>query len=334
MAPAEIAAMRRAIAVSAAGLGTTSPNPPVGCVVIGADGQILGEGYHERKGEAHAEAQALAAAGDLAYGATAIVTLEPCNHQGRTPPCRQALIDAGVRRVVIALADPTSRGAGGTAHLRAAGIDVETGVLADEALTVLGSWLAATRTRRPVIIWPYLISEGSVSASLPGDLSSLQGLGVNADAVLHAAGSVSEVVPGSHGKGILNLPTLVSGNEPGRVATSLYEAGVRILLLSGGLNVAAPFLAEKLIDRVIAYLPEGKASQRPDMSMPWPLLPPGFAIAKTDRITGFVRIGRRRRRVLWVLARGGWWWWRPRWRVSVAVGRGWPVPRCWTRARR
>ena len=165
--PAEIAAMRRAIAVSAAGLGTTSPNPPVGCVVIGADGQIIGEGFHERKGEAHAEAQALAAAGDLADGATAIVTLEPCNHQGRTPPCRQVLIDAGVRRVVIALADPTSRGEGGTAALRAAGLDVETDVLADEAMTVLGSWLAATRTGRPIVIWPYLISGGSVRLCCP-----------------------------------------------------------------------------------------------------------------------------------------------------------------------
>lgn len=118
--------MRRAIALSAAGLGTTSPNPPVGCVLLDADGQIAGEGYHERKGEAHAEAQALAAAGQRARAATAVVTLEPCNHRGRTPACRQALIDAGVRRVVIAVTDPTSRGEGGTAALRAAGVDVET----------------------------------------------------------------------------------------------------------------------------------------------------------------------------------------------------------------
>jgi diaminohydroxyphosphoribosylaminopyrimidine deaminase/5-amino-6-(5-phosphoribosylamino)uracil reductase len=287
--PAEIAAMRRAIAVSAAGLGTTSPNPPVGCVVLGAHGQIVAEGHHERKGEAHAEAQALAAAGVLAYGATAVVTLEPCNHQGRTPPCRQALIEAGVRRVVIALADPTSRGEGGTAALRAAGVDVETGVLADEAMAVLGSWLTATTTGRPLVIWPYLISDGSASA-LPSDMSSLQVLHVNADAVLHEDGSVSEAVPGSHGKDILKLPMLMRPNEPGLVTTAAYQAGVRILLLSGGLSLAAPFLAEKLIDRVVAYLPDGQASQRPDTSMPWPLLPPGFAITATARIPGFVRI--------------------------------------------
>lgn len=116
--PAELAVMRRAIALSAAGLGTTSPNPPVGCVLLDPSGQIIGEGYHERKGEPHAEAQALAAAGPLADGATAVVTLEPCNHQGRTPPCCQALIDAGIRRAVIAVIDPTSRGEGGVAVTR------------------------------------------------------------------------------------------------------------------------------------------------------------------------------------------------------------------------
>ncbi len=148
--PTEAAAMRRAIALSAAGLGTTSSNPPVGCVLFDAQGRIVGEGYHERKGEAHAEAQALAAAGPLATGATAVVTLEPCNHRGRTPACRQALIDAGVRRAVIAVIDPTSRGEGGVAALRQAGVDVETGVLAAEAQVVLGGWLSGIKNRRPV----------------------------------------------------------------------------------------------------------------------------------------------------------------------------------------
>src|SRR5215467_6858306 len=156
--PAEVAAMRRAIGLSAAGLGTTSPNPPVGCVVLGRSGQVAGEGYHERKGEPHAEAQAIAAAGPLAQGATAVVTLEPCNHEGRTPACRQALIDAEVHRVVIAVLDPTSRGEGGAAALRAAGIDVEAGVLGDEARAVLGPWLTALVTRRPLVTWPYLVS--------------------------------------------------------------------------------------------------------------------------------------------------------------------------------
>ncbi|MGH3813162.1 MAG: bifunctional diaminohydroxyphosphoribosylaminopyrimidine deaminase/5-amino-6-(5-phosphoribosylamino)uracil reductase RibD, partial [Pseudonocardiaceae bacterium] len=82
--------MRRAIVLSAFGLGTTSPNPPVGCVILDRDGHIVGEGYHEHKGEPHAETQALAVAGERAGGGTAVVTLEPCNHHGRTPPCRAA----------------------------------------------------------------------------------------------------------------------------------------------------------------------------------------------------------------------------------------------------
>ena len=228
---AELAAMRRAVAVSAAGLGCTSPNPPVGCVLLNAEGRIVGEGYHQRKGEAHAEAQALAAAGTLARGATAVVTLEPCNHQGRTPPCRQALIDAGVRRVVIAVTDPTSRGEGGTAALRSAGIDVETGVLEREARVVLGSWLAALGSGRPVIIWPYVLSGRDLKTLPPGTVAASEQL-MNADAVLRAHGAVDEAVPGSHG-GILRLPVLGPDDDVRRIAASLLRA------VSGGWSSAA-----------------------------------------------------------------------------------------------
>ncbi|WP_438493832.1 bifunctional diaminohydroxyphosphoribosylaminopyrimidine deaminase/5-amino-6-(5-phosphoribosylamino)uracil reductase RibD [Streptomyces asiaticus] len=127
--PNELTAMRRAIAISAQGLGTTSPNPPVGCVILDRDGVPVGEGCHLRKGDHHAEVNALTAAGERAEGGTAVVTLEPCNHQGRTPPCRQALIDAKVSRVLMAVMDPTSRGEGGAAVLEQAGIEVERGVL-------------------------------------------------------------------------------------------------------------------------------------------------------------------------------------------------------------
>src|SRR5258708_5956186 len=197
-AAAEVAAMRRAIALSGAGLGTTSPNPPVGCVVLDPAGEVAGEGYHQRKGEAHAEARALAAAGPLADGGTAVVTLEPCNHQGRTAPCRQALIDARVSRVVIGVIDPTSRDGGGAAALRAAGVDVETGVLADEARVVLGSWLTALEARHPVLTWPYVIS-GSGITVLPDGMEDSWRLRLNADAVLRAGGSVTEAIPGSPG---------------------------------------------------------------------------------------------------------------------------------------
>ncbi len=285
---AEAAAMRRAIALSAAGFGTTSPNPPVGCVVLDPAGRIVGEGYHERKGEAHAEAQALAAAGSAAAGATAVVTLEPCNHQGRTPPCRQAIIDAGVRRVVVALIDPTSRGQGGVAELRRAGVDVETGVLDGEARIVLGDWLAGLENRRPVITWPYLITSEGIEA-LPADISEVRLLRLNADAVLGADGAVREAVPGSHGRGILDL----KDQEPAAaaaVAAALYDGGVRRLLLEGGHDVARPFLDAGLVDRAVAYLSHGSASERPVAVLPWPLLPPGFAITGAARAGSLVRI--------------------------------------------
>ncbi len=144
--------------------GHDEPEPPGRLRAARPPDQIVGEGYHERKGEAHAEAQALATAGPLAAGATAVATLEPCNHQGRTPPCRQSLIDAGIRRVVIAVIDPTSRGEGGVVELRRAGVDVETGVLAAEARIVLGDWLADLQTRRPVITRP----EPAASSALTG----------------------------------------------------------------------------------------------------------------------------------------------------------------------
>jgi len=260
----EIAAMRRAIAISAAGLGTTSPNPPVGCVIIGTDGVIVGEGYHERKGEAHAETQALAAAGPRARNATAVVTLEPCNHQGRTPACRQALIDAGIGRVVIALIDPTSRGEGGAAVLRAAGVNVETGILAAEARLVLGPWLTALALCRPVITWTYLLN-GSGIAPLPDDAAGVDMIRLSADAVLHPDGRVEEAVPGTHGAGILELKDTSPGADPGEIAKSLYVSGVRHLLLQGALEVAAPFLAAGLVDHVIAYL----STQTPQ-GLRWP----------------------------------------------------------------
>jgi len=249
---------------------------------------VVGEGYHERKGEAHAEAQALAAAGPLAAGGTAVVTLEPCNHEGRTPACRQALIDAKVSRVVIAVIDPTSRGAGGAAALRAAGIDVEAGVLADEARVVLGPWLTAFSAGRPLVTWPYVISDQGITA-LPDHAEDAQVFRLNVDAVLRADGSVAEAVPGSHGAGILRLHHEPGGN-PAEIASSLYGGGVRHLLLAGGLAVSAPFLAAGLIDRVHAYIPDGRPSRTPVALLPWPQVPPGFVITDAARVPGFVRI--------------------------------------------
>ena len=125
--------MARALQLAARGLNTTTPNPRVGCVLV-RNGAVVGEGWHERAGEAHAEVHALRIAGDAARGATAYVTLEPCSHHGRTPPCADALIDAGVGRVVAALRDPNPLVAGeGLARLQLAGIEVASGLLENEA---------------------------------------------------------------------------------------------------------------------------------------------------------------------------------------------------------
>ena len=127
--------MRRALALAALAEGRTSPNPLVGAVVLSREGRLVGEGFHARAGEPHAEVGALAQAGDAALGGTLVVTLEPCCHHGRTPPCSEAVLRAGIARVVVALEDPDPRVAGGgIAQLRQAGIEVISGVLRQEAL--------------------------------------------------------------------------------------------------------------------------------------------------------------------------------------------------------
>jgi diaminohydroxyphosphoribosylaminopyrimidine deaminase/5-amino-6-(5-phosphoribosylamino)uracil reductase len=278
--------MRRAIALSAFGLGTTSPNPPVGCVILDPDGRIIGEGFHERKGDPHAEAHALAAAGKRAKGATAVVTLEPCNHVGRTPACRQLLIDAGVARVVVAVVDPTSRGEGGAAVLRDAGVDVETGVLADEARLVLGTWLTALDLKRPVMTWAYTLRVNGIGAL---DDEMTRDLRSQADAVLSEDGTVAEGVPGSHGQGTLRLPTETRPGYPHAALGALYAGGVRSLLLLGGQVLAEPFLSAGLIDRVTVYL-ERRDEPSSGPALPWALAPHGFRIVSATRSREYVRI--------------------------------------------
>jgi len=142
-------AMRRALALAALGARSTQPNPRVGCV-IARDGVIIGEGWHQRAGEPHAEVFALRAAGELARGATAFVTLEPCNHHGRTPPCTEALINSGIARVIFACGDPNPRVDGsGAARLRAAGIAVEVGLCATEGEELNRGFFKRMRTGRP-----------------------------------------------------------------------------------------------------------------------------------------------------------------------------------------
>ena len=149
--PFDEAAMRRALELAARGLYSTHPNPRVGAV-LARDNEIVGEGWHERAGEPHAEPIAIRAAGDRARGATAYVTLEPCSHHGRTPPCVDVLLAAGVRRVVYAIGDPNPRVNGaGAARLKEAGLKVQSGLLEAEAEALNAGFLMRMRHRRPFI---------------------------------------------------------------------------------------------------------------------------------------------------------------------------------------
>ena len=161
--------MHRAIALSQNGLGRTAPNPIVGAVIVGADGSVVAEGFHNRaQSDDHAEVVALKIAGDRAQGATMYVTLEPCNHSGTTGPCAQAIIDAGISTLVYAVADPNPKAAGGADALKAAGIEVVAGVGADEASYANRAWLTKIIKGRPFITW-------KVAATLDGKIAALDG---------------------------------------------------------------------------------------------------------------------------------------------------------------
>jgi diaminohydroxyphosphoribosylaminopyrimidine deaminase/5-amino-6-(5-phosphoribosylamino)uracil reductase len=172
--------MTRALELAARGLYTTQPNPRVGCVIV-QEGTIVGEGWHHRAGEPHAEILALREAGDRAHGATVYVTLEPCAHEGRTPPCTEALIEADVARVVIAANDPNPKAAGGAARLRATGIEVETGVLGDAARELNIGFFARLERGRPWLRVKLAMSLDGRTALADGESKWITGKSARAD---------------------------------------------------------------------------------------------------------------------------------------------------------
>ncbi|MGP4111396.1 bifunctional diaminohydroxyphosphoribosylaminopyrimidine deaminase/5-amino-6-(5-phosphoribosylamino)uracil reductase RibD [Streptomyces sp. 4N509B] len=288
----EVAAMRRAIAISAHGLGATSPNPPVGCVILDSEGRTVGEGYHLRKGDAHAEANALAAAGKLAEGSTAVVTLEPCNHQGRTPPCRQALIDASVARVLIAVMDPTSRGEGGAALLHRAGVDVERDVLREEALLVLGPWLKSLSESRPYITWAY--EAGADGTPIPHDhhgavTHDVRRLHDSHDLLIRQNGDLREGRSGAHGPDVFTVPRGPLTGEVADVLTTLSGSGARSVLLEGAPGSAATAALAALADQLITYIPSTPRSWSP-VSGQATAIPDGYRLADVTRLGGYVRL--------------------------------------------
>jgi diaminohydroxyphosphoribosylaminopyrimidine deaminase/5-amino-6-(5-phosphoribosylamino)uracil reductase len=201
-------AMREALALSLQSIGLSEPNPRVGCVITDRDGRVLGRGFTQRAGEAHAEVMALrdaASRGADVRGATAFVTLEPCSHHGRTPPCCDALIAAGIARVVAALQDPNPLVAGqGTERLRAAGIEVHTGMLADEAREINIGFFSRMQRGRPWVRLKSAVSLDGRTALNNGASQWITGEAARADghawrkragAVLTGAGTVRDDDP-------------------------------------------------------------------------------------------------------------------------------------------
>ncbi|MEV2210164.1 bifunctional diaminohydroxyphosphoribosylaminopyrimidine deaminase/5-amino-6-(5-phosphoribosylamino)uracil reductase RibD [Streptomyces sp. NPDC050997] len=290
--------MRRAIAISAQGLGSTSPNPPVGCVVLDSEGRTVGEGYHVRKGESHAEVNALTAAGKLAEGGTAVVTLEPCNHYGRTPPCREALIDANVARVLIAVMDPTSRGEGGAALLRRAGVEVEQEFLKDEALLVLGTWQASLNDGRPFITWIYEAgTDGKPTLNFTQDVAfkEMNSLRGSYDLVISQEGGIQEGVPGGHGNDVFHLPCRALSDNADEMVKVLGDTGARSILLSGTVDQFSRIASAGMVDQVNSYLPRTSPSWSPGKDVGRvTAIPDGFRLTEVTRTASHVRLTGRR----------------------------------------
>ena len=288
--PGTLALMRRALVLAARG-PEADPNPRVGCVLVADDGEVVAEGWHEGAGTPHAEAAALAAAGDRAAGTTAYVTLEPCNHTGRTAPCAQALYAAGVRRVVHAQSDPNPVAAGGADWLRERGVDVVAGVLADEAEALNRTWTHLVVTGRPWVTWKLATTLDGRSAAADGTSQWITGPAARADvhdqrarcgAVLvgtgtaladdphltarHPDGTLMDAQPLRVVMGERDLPPQarvlddaaptwhLRTRSPKEVLEALARAGVHHVWLEGGPTVAAAFMYDRLVDEVVAYV--------------------------------------------------------------------------------
>lgn len=237
----------RAIALGEHGRRSASPNPWVGCVVVDAQGAIAGEGWHERPGTPHAEVHALAAAGARARGGTAYVTLEPCAHQGRTPPCVDALIEAGVRRVVVALEDPDPRVAGrGVARLRAAGIDVAVGPGATLGRRALAPYLHHRRTGRAWCLVKTAMSLDARVAAADGSSRWITGTAARADA--HRLRAESQAVVVGAGTALADRPSLTARD----VDPPVDHQPLRVLLdASGRVPAAGPLFDPTLAPTLV-----------------------------------------------------------------------------------
>jgi diaminohydroxyphosphoribosylaminopyrimidine deaminase / 5-amino-6-(5-phosphoribosylamino)uracil reductase len=287
----ELAAMRRALELAGSPDAPRGPNPRVGCVLLDIAGDTLGEGYHRGAGSAHAEIEALNRAGGTAAKATAVVTLEPCDHTGLTGPCSQALITAGVRRVVYAQPDGSQLARGGRARLCASGVDVEAGVLEAQARELNREWTFAIEHGRPFVTWKFAATLDGRSSAADGTSrwipsqearADVHRLRAEADTILVGTGTALKDNPRLTVRrdtqppggpqplrvvmGVRDLPTglrvLDTAAETLHLRTrdvamalaELFDRGRHHVWLEGGPTVAGAFLRAGLVDRVIAYL--------------------------------------------------------------------------------
>lgn len=282
--------MRSAIECAEQVKGHTYPNPPVGAVILDAGGHVVGSGATEPVGGPHAEVVALRAAGSRARGGTAVVTLEPCAHHGRTPPCVDALVAAGISTVVYAVADPNPVAAGGAVHLREAGIEVIDDVLTGEVSAgPLRQWLHRQRTGRPYVTWKYAGSIDGRSAAADGTSQWITGPVARAD--VHRRRAAADAIVVGTGTVLADDPTLtarlpdgsLADHQPLRVVVGQREISTEANVLNddshtmlirthdphevlralsdrtdvfieGGPTLAGAFLRAGLVDRVLAYI--------------------------------------------------------------------------------
>jgi diaminohydroxyphosphoribosylaminopyrimidine deaminase/5-amino-6-(5-phosphoribosylamino)uracil reductase len=270
-------------------------NPQVGAVILDSTGQVLGEGFHKGSGTTHAEVVALDAAlagsPKLPAGSVAVVTLEPCNHTGKTGPCAQALIEAGVSKVVFASSDPGQNSSGGANTLRAAGIEVQSGMLSDKANKQLRVWLTATKNQRPFVTLKWASTVDGRAAAQDGSSKWISGAESRADA--HRRRSEVDAILVGTGTALIDDPELTARNPDGTLRESqplrvvlgtrnlpsnlrlfnsdaetvtiktqsihgalseLYEKGVKHILVEGGPTLASRFVQMDLVDEFVIYL--------------------------------------------------------------------------------
>lgn len=287
----ERVAMRRALEIAATPGVPLGPNPRVGCVLLSPKGDEVAEGFHRGAGHPHAEVEALAEAGDEARGATAVVTLEPCNHRGRTGPCARALVEAGVRRVVYAQSDTNPVASGGAAALLDAGVDVAGGLLAGEARELNRVWTFAVEHGRPFVTWKFATTLDGRSAAADGtsrwvssraarrDTHRLRGL---ADTMLVGANTVAVDDPELTVRDEVDEPVadqplrVVMGErdldpdrrifnaraetlhlrtrDPHQALSRIFALDRQHVFLEGGPTLARAFLEAGLVDEVVCYV--------------------------------------------------------------------------------